>query len=133
MGESNQLELMRKFVTILATSVIYWFNYTVIKEDTGWVGSHKRGYTHCCILVQCVGLPENSFVNGTFPNLIYKKYKETFYSVVRREKPLILDSIETDTTKIKGTVVVCTTMYGYPAKFNHCLTYQKLLVLTRYT
>ena len=69
----------------------------VIKENTGWIRSHKRGYTHCCILVQCVGLPENSFINGTFSNLVYKKYKETFYSVVRSEKPLILDSIETDT------------------------------------
>ena len=34
----------------------------VIKENTGWIRSHKRGYTHCCILVQCVGLPENSFI-----------------------------------------------------------------------
>ena len=58
----------------------------IIKEDTHWVRSHKRGYTHCCILVQCVGLPKNSFVNGTFPNLIYKKYDETFYSVVRCDK-----------------------------------------------
>ena len=73
------------------------------------------------------GIPENSFINGTFSNLIYKKYKETFYSVVRSEKPLILDSIETDTAKIKGTVVVCTTMYGHPAKFNHWLTYQKTI------
>ena len=103
----------------VSTSII------IIKENTGWIRSHKRGHTHCCILVQCVGLPENSFINGTIPNLVYKRYKETFYSVVRSEKPFILDSIVTDTTKIKGTVVVCTTMYGHPAKFNHWLTYQK--------
>ena len=99
----------------------------VIKESTGWVRSHYPSFTHCGMLVQCVGLPEISFVNGTFPNLIYKMYKETFYSVVRSEKPLILDSIETDTTKIKGTVVLCAMMYGHPEKFNHWLTYQKTI------
>ena len=110
MGESNQLELMRKFVTILATSVIYWFNtgsFRVIKENTRWVRSRKPGYTHCCIFVQCVGLPEISFVNGTFPNLIYKMYKETFYSVVRSEKSLILDSIETDTRALLWFAQLC--------------------------
>ena len=50
---------------------------------------------------------------------------------MKSEKPLILDSIETDTTKIKGTVVVCTTMYGHPAKFNHWLTYQQTIGVHR--
>ena len=89
----------------------------VIKESTGWVRSHRQGYTYCGMLVQCVGLPEISFVNGTFSNLVYKKYKETFYSVVRSEKPLILDSIETDTRALLWFARPC--MVCHPAKFNH--------------
>ncbi len=100
---------------------------SVIKENTGWVRAHKRGFSHCAILVECKGLPPKSLVNGSYPKLIYKRYEDRYHSFVESEMPLILKIFQSIPEKGKGSAVVCTTMYGHPVKFNHWLKYQNLI------
>ena len=103
----------------------YTKSISIIQEDTYWVRLRRPGYTHCAIVVECKGLPSESIVNGTFPKLVYKKDEEKYYSLVVSELPLILKSFKSTPAKGKGSIVVCTTMFGHPAKFDHWLKYQK--------
>ena len=100
---------------------------SVIKENTWWVRKFRPGYTHCTLVIECLGLPSKSIVNGSVPKLIYKKSGEDYYSFVASEKPLILRSVTSTPARGKGSVVVCTTMFGHPENFNHWLKYQKTI------
>ena len=81
----------------------------------------------CAVLVHCLGLSLKAVINGTFAKLIYKKDGEKFYSIVQSEKPLTVIPFRSVPARGKGSVVVCSTMYGHPAKFNHWLKYQETL------
>ena len=100
-------------------------------EDAGWVRYHKKGYTHRLLIVRCSGLPMESTVKNSVVKLIYKKSDEDFYSRVEVEMPLYLAN-HTDKDPLtldrgKGSVVVCSTLYGHPPMFDQWLKYQQTL------
>ena len=101
----------------------------VIKENTIWVKEYKPGFTHCNGLVKCIGFPQSCIRNGSFIKLIYKNKEDSCYSRVESEKPLILNNLEgkTTPTRGKGSIVVCTTLFGRPPYFNEWLKYQKAI------
>ena len=87
-------------------------------------------YADHLFVVQCIGLPQDAVFNGSIARVIYKKKGESFYSRVTSEKPLFLHEGSHNPptpTKGKGSIVVCTTMYGHPDKFDQWLMYQKYL------
>ena len=100
-------------------------------EDAGWVRYHKKGYTHRLLIVRCSGLPMESIVKNSVVKLIYKKSDEDFYSRVEVEMPLYLaNHTDNDTLTFdrgKGSVVVCSTLYGHPPMFDQWLKYQQTL------
>ena len=102
---------------------------TIKKENLAWVRKHRPGHTHCVVIVLCQGLPQHSICNHSIVELIYKKKNDTCYSRVRTEKPMnILNPKETSQfTRGKGSVVVCSTMFDHPPKFNEWLKYQKAI------
>ncbi len=117
--------------TVLACELNGYFSESilVIKENTDWVRSHKPGYTHCAILVECMGLPLESVTNGSFAKLVYKNEGDDYYSLVETEKPLIFEIADLESVPVRGSglVVACTTLYGHPKQFNNWLKYQKTI------
>ena len=105
----------------------YSESISIIKENTHWVRLRRPGYTHCSIVVECKGLPSESIVNGSFPIIVYKKDEEKYYSFVVSEVPLILKSFKSTPARGNDSIVVCATMFGHPAKFDHWLKYQKAI------
>ena len=100
-------------------------------EDAGWVRYHKKGHTHRLLMVWCSSLPIESIVNNSAVQLIYKKSDEDFYSRVEVEMPLYLAN-HTDKDPLtfdrgKGSVVVCSALYGHPPMFDQWLKYQQTL------
>ena len=91
-------------------------------------------YANLHLVIQCIGLPQNAIFNGSTARVIYKKKDESFYSRVVSEKPLFLHEGShnpSTPTKGQGSIVVCTTMYGHPDKFDQWLMYQKYLGVER--
>ena len=95
-----------------------------MKEDTGWVRKNKPGYTHCMVIVQCMGLPFQSILNGSNTSIIYRKQSDPFYSRVWTEKPLYISA---PLAVKRGSVMTCSTLFGHPEKFEPWLKYQKTI------
>ena len=105
-------------------------SFRMLKERTSWARRVYPQYVHLTIILQCIGLPQDVIFNGSIARVIYKKKDEIFYSRVTSERPLFLHGGSHDPstpTKGKGSIVVCTTMYGHPDKFDQWLMYQKYL------
>ena len=117
--------------TILACEINGYQSKSVIlkKENTAWIQQVFPGHTHCVVIVLCQGLPRHSIHNHSIVELIYKKKNDTCYSRVRTEKPMIMINPKgmSQFTRGKGSVVVCSTMFGHPPKFNEWLKYQKAI------
>ena len=103
----------------------------VLKENTNWVRHrYPSKYTHSALAIQCIGLPQDAIFNGSVAKLIYKKGGDSFYSRVVSEKPLFLHEGShnpSKPTKGRGSIVMCTTIYGDPDKFDQWLIYNKYL------
>ena len=103
----------------------------IVSEDVGWIRSHKKGYTHHYLLIWCSGFPKEAIVNNSVVRIIYKKRAEDFYSRVEVEMPLYLaNHTDKDTLTFdrgKGSVVVCSALYGHPPMFDQWLKYQQTL------
>lgn len=99
----------------------------VIKEGsfTGWVRAHVEGCTHRVVVVQCMDFPIQSIINGSSTGLIYRKEGEDHYSRVETEKPLNLG--RTTPSGGKGSIFVCSTLFGHPERLDNWLKYQKTL------
>ena len=101
----------------------YSKSVNIIKDDVSWVRWHKKGYTHCSVTVQCLGLPEAAILNGSTTHVIYKKKAESFYSRVETEKPLLI----TSPAVRSGSVLMCATLFGHPRNLDAWLKYQKTI------
>jgi hypothetical protein len=98
----------------------------VLKENPYWVRHHHPNHTHCVLVIQCIGLPQDSIFNGSTAKLIYYKRSETNYSRIESEKPLFLHAGSRNPstpTRGKRSIVVCTTMYSHPETFEPWLRY----------
>ena len=104
-------------------------NVRVLKEDTDWVREHHPIHTHGVLLVQCLGFPMSSILNGSIVKLIYKNKNDSCVSRVETEKTLILKNSTHQSlpTRGKGSIVVCTAMYDHPPLFDEWLKYQKAI------
>ena len=104
-------------------------NIRVLKEDTGWVRKHRPIHTHGIILVQCLGFPMSSILNGSIVKLLYKNKNDSYVSRVETEKALILKNSTHQSlpTRGKGSIVVCTAMYKHPPLLDEWLKYQKAI------
>lgn len=118
--------------TILACELNGHHSHSVkaSNEDLSWVRLHKPGHTHCLVIVQCIGLPQESIINGSYAKLLYKREEDNYYSRVESEEKLILPSsmnVRSTPSRGKGSTVVCTTLYGLPKWFDEWLKYQKTI------
>ena len=103
--------------------------------DASWVRYFKPGYTHRLLLIKCFGLPRNCIINNTIVRIIYKRNDEDFYSRVKVEMPLYLakhknkNPFKSDRRfdRGKGSVVVCSALFGHPPMFDQWLKYQQTL------
>lgn len=102
-------------------------------EDVRWVRSRKRyrRFTHRLVIIQCLGIREESIINGSFPSVIYRKEGDDYYSRVEAERPLYITEHEDGDASTfdrgSGSVVVCCTLFDEPEKLDHWLIYQKTL------
>ena len=107
----------------------------VLKENTNWVRHrYPSKYTHSALAIQCIGLPQDAIFNGSVAKLIYKKGGDSLYSRVVSEKPLFLHEGShnpSKPTKGRGSIVMCTTIFGDPDKFDQWLIYNKYLGVDR--
>ena len=101
----------------------------ILKENTLWVRQVHPGHTHCVVIVLCQGLPQHSIRYHSIVKLIYKNKNDTCYSRVRTEQPMIMMNPKGTSQFIRGngSVVVCSTMFGHPPRFNEWLKYQKAI------
>jgi hypothetical protein len=101
----------------------------VLKENTKWVRHHRSiNDTHYVLLVQCLGLPQDAIINGSIAKLIYRKKGDDYCSRVESEKPLFLHSGSlnpSNPTKGKGSIVMCTTLFDHPERFDQWLKYSR--------
>ena len=103
---------------------------SVLKENSAWIRRNYPKHTHCLVAIQCLGLPQDVVFNGSIARVIYKRKGESFYSRVVSEKPLFLHEGShnpSTLTKGRGSIVVCTTTFGHPDRFDQWLMYQKHL------
>ena len=113
--------------TILACEINgYQSKSVAMKND---ITRARPDQTHCVVIVLCQGLPLHSIRNHSIVGIIYKKKNDACYSRVRTERPMnMLNSKgSSQFTRGKGSVVVCTTMFGHPPRFNEWLKYQKAI------
>ena len=116
----------------------------VIPEEVGWVRRrYPRQHTHRAVIVECLGVPYRAVFNGSIAALIYRLPGDSYYSRVRSERPLFLHASTTTTNdrgssmstaagrREGGSVVMCTTMYGHPDKFEQWIDYSKHLGISR--
>lgn len=94
-----------------------------IQEYLDWVRVHRPGYTHSHVTIQCFGLPHEAIINGSDTGVIYKKKEDDFYSRVQTEKSLLI----TRSAVKNGSVLMCTTLFGHPQKFDEWLRYQRTI------
>ena len=99
------------------------------KQNTAWVIKHRPEYTHCAVIVLCQGLPLHSIRNHSIVEVIYKKKNDACYSRVRTEQPMNMLNPKGSSqfTRGKESVVVCSTVFDHPPKFNEWLKYQKAI------
>ena len=102
----------------------YYSKIKVTREDTGWVRNHYPGHSHCTTFIQCTGFPKEAIRNGSTVSIIYKRPKDSCYSQVATEKPLVLLNSNKFT---RNTIVICGAFYGDPPFTNEWLKYQKTL------
>ena len=96
---------------------------TNLRESIAWVRKARPGYTHCMVIVQCMGLPVESILDGSNTSIIYKKKNDPFSSRVQTEKPLFVSK----SSPKKGSVMTCATIFGHPSQFKPWLKYQKMI------
>jgi hypothetical protein len=96
---------------------------------TLWVRKNIQGSTHRVVVVQCKDFPVHAIINGSSTRLIYRKTGDHYNSRVETEKPLILRSRVQSYTPShgKGSIVVCSTLFGQPERLNDWLKYQRTL------
>lgn len=109
----------------------YSAEVTVTMEDTWWVRTHKPGHTHYNTVIQCPGFPKQAIRQGSTVSLIYRAKNESCYSRVATEKPLFLMNTPMQPTQGKGSVVVCSALFGLPPYLNEWLRYQKAIGVDR--
>lgn len=104
----------------------YHSDVAVVRETswTNWVRTHRTGYTYCNSFIQCTGFPKQAIHEGSTVRLIYRGKSDKCYSRVETEKPLVVMS---SMTPPRGSVVVCSTLFGHPPYFNEWLRYQKAI------
>lgn len=137
-GESNQdvvVVLAEVSATVLKENLIrscLWNNQrsTGVKiiEDPimRWVQVYKQGYTHFFAMVYCFGLRVNSVSTKDVVKIIYRAQKGGGYRSVDTEHQLRFLN-NASHTKQSNSVLVCTTMYGHPVRFEEWLRYQKTI------
>ena len=117
--------------TILACEINGYQSKSVAikKQNLAWVRKHRPGHTHCVVIVLCQGLPQHSIRNHSIIELIYEKKNDTCYSRVRTEQPMNMLNPKGSSqfTRGKGSVVVCSTVFDHPPRFNEWLKYQKAI------
>lgn len=110
-------------------------SFSMFREETGWVRQAYPQFHHVAVVIQCMGLPPDAIFNGSIAKLIYKKKAgDLFYSRVQSEHPLFLPDLGSDpSTPVygKGSIVVCTTMFGNPDRFDQWVKYHKSLNVDR--
>ena len=106
----------------------------VKKENNQWILAHRPQYTHCNVIVQCIGLPQDAIFNGSVAKLIYRKENGSYYFRIQSEKPLLLHNVGSNLSapiKGKGSTVVCVAMFGHIKRFDEWLMYQEYLRVER--
>ena len=93
-----------------------------------WVETHKSGYTHYFALIYCSGLPESVIYDGnSMVQVIYKTKNDGLFKSVTTEYPLRVTNNDNVLHKRNNLVVICTTMYDHPARFDEWLRYVKTI------
>ena len=105
----------------------YYSKVRVIKEDTWWLRTHKPGHSHYNTFIQCIEFPEQAIRHGSTVRIISKLSNDSCYHRVATEKPLVLMGDSTRPTQGRGSVVVCSTLFGRPPYVNEWLRYQKFM------
>ena len=90
-----------------------------------WVQTHKGGYTHFFATIHCYGLPSTAISNGNMVSVIYRSSSGNKYISVHSEYSLQIMSDRY--VHNENSIVVCTTMYGNPVRFEEWLRYLKTL------
>jgi hypothetical protein len=109
-------------------------SFVMQKEEIGWVRSVYPQFEHVAVVIECRGLPRKAVFNGSKAGIIYKMEGESFYSRVESEHPLFLPPVGKDPstpTEGKGSIVVCTTMFNNPEKFDQWVKYHHYLNVDR--
>lgn len=106
-------------------------SFKMFEEETGWVRSVYPQFAHVAVVLQCKGLPHEVIFNGSIARIIYKMKGEDYYSRVESEHPMFLPSNSSTPSEGKGSIVVCTTMYGHPDKFDQWVMYHHYLGVER--
>ena len=102
----------------------------IFEETTLWLRKRRPTFRQHAVVIECMGLPQKAIFNGSVAKIIYKRKEDDYYSRVQSEKPLFIQAVGRDLytpTRGKGSVVVCTTLYHHPQKFDQWLMYHKTL------
>lgn len=91
-----------------------------------WIKTRKKGYTHFFTLIYCYGFKKETAQGTDSVSIIYRTHLEGSYRSVKTESSL-KDNLHTIMGRVPGSVVVCATMYGHPARFDEWLRYQKTI------
>ena len=118
--------------SIVACELDGYFSQSIrmFNESTGWVRSAYPQFKHVAVIIECIGIAKEAVFNGSIAKLIYRMEEESYYSRVESLHPMFLPLVGSDPsvpTAGKGSVVVCTTMYGTPEKFDQWVEYHHYL------
>ncbi len=104
-------------------------SFTIVKENATWVRTHYPKFTHLVLVIECMGLPQDSIFNGSLARLIYKLENESNYSRVESEQPLFLGDVALTQSPAKGngSIVLCVALYHHPDRLDEWLRYHKHL------
>lgn len=88
-----------------------------------WIQTYKKGYTHFFTIIHCLGfhIGKNSHENTI--TIVYRTERNTTYRSVNTENTLHVPS----SPQKKNSLVVCSTMYGHPVRFDEWLRYHKTI------
>ena len=100
-----------------------------------WIRTRKKAVKYFFAFIKCAGFSYDIIRNHSIPKVIYKSRNGSLIPVPT-EHPLIVfpEPIHNNFTLESGrekSIVICTTMYGHPPRFNEWLKYQKTIRVNR--
>ena len=98
-----------------------------------WVRRYQPKVTHFFAMVERYGLPHSAIFNGSIAYVVYKGRKNKALVRVQAEHSLLFNNMDNNLTPMRGnnSVVMCTSMFDHPPRFNEWLIYQKTLGFDR--